>query len=77
MGQVRRRLVRVRGVGATPSLPAALYQGERKIGELRSAAAESQGFVGLALVSLLHLRTDEKLALSEIGEKILAIELNP
>jgi|GEM_PF-156675 len=55
MGRVRRSLALVRAEGAAPSeLPASLYFGEKRVGELRSAvAAESSGgFIGLALVSL-------------------------
>jgi folate-binding protein YgfZ len=52
MGRVRRTLVRVKGPGALPPLPAALWLGERKEGELRSGVADAQGFVGLALVGV-------------------------
>jgi len=68
MGQVRRRLRRVRGGGAMPQLPAAVFQGGRKIGELRSAARDGEGFVGLALVSLLNLRRDAALSFSAEDE---------
>jgi folate-binding protein YgfZ len=43
MGQVRRRLQRVRGPGAAPQRPAALWQGGRQIGELRSAVDLAEG----------------------------------
>jgi len=56
LGQVRRKLVRVRGAGAAPTVPAALQQEERKVGELRSAVADGEGFAGLALVTLLNVR---------------------
>lgn len=55
MGQVRRLLRRVRMPAAPPALPAALYQGERKLGELRSIAPEADGFIGLAMITLMHL----------------------
>ncbi|HTQ30318.1 MAG TPA: folate-binding protein [Opitutaceae bacterium] len=55
MGRVRRRLLRVAGAGPVPALPAPLFQGGKKTGELRSAAAEGGGFIGLALLTLLGL----------------------
>lgn len=73
MGQVRRRLLRVKGDGAIPVLPAALHQGDRRIGELRTAVPTSDGFIGLALVSLLHLRAEIGLSFSPDGEASLKI----
>jgi folate-binding protein YgfZ len=66
MGQVRRRLLRVRGGGRKPVLPAELFQGERKVGELRTAVETDRGgnFIGLALVSLLNLRAELPLRFS-------------
>lgn len=56
MGRVRRGLIRVRGDGAPPALPADLFVGERKVGELRSAAPiDGDGFVGRAMVTLTDL----------------------
>jgi tRNA-modifying protein YgfZ len=52
MGRVRRALVRVRGTGAPPAIPAGLWRGERREGEVRSAVPDSGGFAGLALVSI-------------------------
>lgn len=82
LGQVRRRLVRVRGLGEVPPRPAALYQGGRRIGELRSAVAtgagEAAGFVGLALVTLLNLHAGEPLGfLPEGGGAEVAVEEAP
>jgi folate-binding protein YgfZ len=64
MGQVRRRLRRVRGETARPStLPAALFVGSRQVGELRSAVGDGAGgFVGLAMLSMLHAGGDAALA---------------
>jgi folate-binding protein YgfZ len=57
MGQVRRRLMRVAGSIAPPSvLPAPLFADGVKIGELRSVARTEDGLVGLAMVSLLGLK---------------------
>lgn len=57
MGTVRRRLVRVRAAGRTPpAVPMALLQGEKRVGELRSAVADGAGgFIGLALLTKLGL----------------------
>lgn len=52
LGRVRRTLLRVRGSGPPPALPAGLWRGEKREGELRSAVADPDGFAGLALVSV-------------------------
>jgi tRNA-modifying protein YgfZ len=63
MGQVRRRLLRVRGErGDFPALPAALYLGARQVGELRSAVWVDEDFIGLAMLSLLHVPAAAALA---------------
>ena len=68
MGQVRRRLQRVRGPGAAPQRPAALWQGGRQIGELRSAVDLAEGgFIGLAMVSLVSWQPAQPLALEVAG----------
>ena len=54
MGRVRRRLMRVRGRGEMPGLPAGLWQGAKQVGELRSAVGGPGGFTGLALLSLVN-----------------------
>lgn len=66
MGQVRRRLLRVRGeTGAPPSVPAPLFVGAKQVGELRSAAPDgAQGWIGLAMISLLPLGEARELALA-------------
>ena len=55
LGQVRRRLHLVQGPGAPPAPGTALHQGERKVGETRSAAADGDNFLALAMVSLVNL----------------------
>ncbi len=55
LGQVRRRLHLVQGAGAPPAPGTSLYQGDRKVGETRSAEAEGDGFLALAMVSLVNL----------------------
>lgn len=86
MGQVRRRLLRVESAGpsasapdtsaacaALPSLPAALFVGERQVGELRSAVADParpERVLGLAMLSLLHVANDAGLALAKNGPPV-------
>jgi folate-binding protein YgfZ len=69
MGQVRRRLVRVRGAeGDPPATPAAVFAGPRAAGELRSAVRDGAGgWIGLALVSRLHVTADAALGLEADG----------
>jgi len=68
MGQVRRRLHRVRGPGAVPQVTAALWQGERQVGQLRSAVNLAEGgFIGLAMMSLVSWQPAQALALEVAG----------
>jgi folate-binding protein YgfZ len=64
MGKVRRQLVRVRGEGSLPVLPAPLFQAGRKAGEVRSAVVEGAGWIGLAMISLLQVQRTDGLALA-------------
>ncbi|WP_156468805.1 YgfZ/GcvT domain-containing protein [Cephaloticoccus capnophilus] len=79
MGRVRRSLVLVRSEGIAPSeLPAPLYLGEKRVGEMRSVVADETpgGFVGLASVSLHGLPTGSlRLSLSANGPAALSAEL--
>ena len=70
MGQVRRRLVRVAGAGAEiPLRPAAVFAAARQVGELRSAVSDGAGgWIGLAMVSRLHVTPDTKLAFAADAE---------
>jgi folate-binding protein YgfZ len=77
MGQVRRRLMRLSGRMAPPEiLPAPLFADGKRIGELRSAASVKDGFVGLAMISLLGLGQRQLLGLSPDGPADLAITDN-
>jgi folate-binding protein YgfZ len=51
-GTLRRRLARVSGPGPVPALPAWLWQGSRRVGQIRSAAEMSGngGYIGLAML---------------------------
>ena len=73
MGQVRRRLFQVEGFSRVPSLPAPLFQGDRRIGELRTAVGTGEGFVGLALLSLLNLQREAGFSLSAGAEAELKL----
>jgi hypothetical protein len=64
MGRVRRALVRVRGSGSAPGLPAGLWRGDKREGELRSAVQDAGGFVGLALISTAAASAGGALALA-------------
>lgn len=74
MGQVRRQLLRVHGKVTLPKLPAALFAGGRQVGELRSAVASDDGFIGLALLTLMHLPADDGLALHAEGPALITIQ---
>jgi folate-binding protein YgfZ len=76
-GRVRRALVRAAGNGAPPAVPAALWRGDRKEGELRSAVpdAAGRGYLGLALVSVGSAPAGGPLALSQGGLPSVEISL--
>jgi len=73
-GRVRRLLVRVRGAGAPPGLPAGLWLGERREGELRTAVAQAGGYAGLALVPAAIAGAGGRLATSQGAEPTVEIE---
>lgn len=75
MGQVRRRLWRVQGhEAAWPALPAAVFAGARQAGELRSAVAlESGGWLGLAMVSRMHVSPGADLSFTANGAPALRL----
>ena len=76
-GSVRRALVRVRGPGDPPGVPAVLWRGETGAGELRSAVRDAGGggFVGLALVSAAAAASGEPLSLERGGPPAVGISL--
>jgi len=67
LGQVRRRLLRVRGTGEQPEPTTAVFQAARKVGELRSVVRDDAGWSGFALVSLVQLNREAGLALAPEG----------
>lgn len=58
LGQVRRELRRVHGAGVPPKTGELLFQGGKKVGEIRSAVSADSGFIALAMLTRLGL--DEK-----------------
>jgi tRNA-modifying protein YgfZ len=75
MGTVRRRLVRVRaGNRPVPAVPCAVLQGEKRVGELRSAVADGAGgFIGLAMVTKLGLDPAQPLAPEPGGDGFIEL----
>ena len=69
MGQVRRRLVQVRGSGHDfPATPSAVFVGARQVGELRSAIQDGPtAWIGLAMVSLLHVSAETEFSFAADG----------
>lgn len=74
LGQVRRGLHVVRGRGAPPVTLAGLYQGEKKVGELRSVAGWGGEFAALAMLSLVNLQRDVGLSLEPGGPATLTVQ---
>lgn len=76
MGKVRRRLLRVRGRGdEVPARGSAFFAGGRQVGELRSAVRDGEGFIGLAMISLINLAGNTALSVGvEAGPEIQLLE---
>jgi folate-binding protein YgfZ len=74
LGQVRRRLQVVRGRGVPPVPLAALYQGEKKVGEIRSVGAQAGEFVALAMLSLINLTPAAGLSLEPAGPVVMTLD---
>jgi folate-binding protein YgfZ len=64
MGRVRRQLQVVQGTGVPPQPLDALYQGDRKIGEIRSVAVGQNEFRAMAMLSLFNLDAAAGLSLA-------------
>ena len=74
LGQVRRRLLIVRGRGIPPAPQAALFQGEKKIGEIRTVGAQADGFVALAMLSLINFTPTASLSLEPSGPVVMTVD---
>jgi folate-binding protein YgfZ len=72
MGTPRRRLFRVAGTGAVVTSGTALEQGGRTIGEMRSAARTADGWIGLAMFQLAHLKTEQPVAAQGAELRVIA-----
>lgn len=70
LGQVRRALHLVAGAGVPPEPGTPLLQGERKAGEMRSSARDGEGFLALAMLSLVNLDPRAPLGLASGGTEI-------
>jgi tRNA-modifying protein YgfZ len=70
LGQVRRRLLVVRGLGAVPPTRTPLHQEAGRVGEVRTAAPDGEGWVGFAMVSLVAYRLGEAVALGAGGPPV-------
>ena len=77
MGQVRRRLRQVRGVGDLVSPSTHLFQKGRKVGEVRSAVADGESWIGLAMISSMQFSPTEGLALALDGPASVTVEKIP
>lgn len=73
LGQVRRRLHRVSGVGESPVAGAPLFHADKKVGEVRSVARDGDGFVAMAMLSLVNLGEVRVLSLSPHGPADIAV----
>ena len=76
-GRVRRRLVRVRGVGAAPEgrNPLEISQGGKPVGTLRSRVSAEDGiWIGLAMVNLSSADLRSVAALSDDQSSLLTFE---
>ena len=74
LGQVRRRLRVVRGRGPVPAPLTALYQGEKKLGEVRSGAAQGDSFAALAMLSLVNFNPAAGLSLAPGGPAVITLD---
>ncbi len=74
LGQVRRRLHVVHGRGAPPAAPAALFQGEKKVGELRSVARRKDEYVAWAMLSLINFDPAHGISLEPAGPADITVD---
>jgi folate-binding protein YgfZ len=74
LGQVRRRLRVLRGRGTPPAPLTALYQAEKKIGEIRTVATRADEFVALAMVSLINLTPTAGISLGPAGPVVMTLD---
>lgn len=73
LGQVRRALHVVTGAGEPPGSGSPLFHGERKLGEIRSAAADGEIFLAMAMLSLVNLDPAQTLSLAPGGNEVTIV----
>ena len=73
LGQVRRRLHVLRGAGQSPAFGSPLFQGDKRVGEIRSTARDGDDFVALAMLSLVNLTPTVPLGLIPNGKANIGI----
>ena len=73
LGQVRRRLHVVRGAGLPLAPGTPLFQEDKRVGDLRSAARDGEGFVAMAMLSLVTLNPSMGLSLIPNGPTVISI----
>lgn len=74
LGQVRRRLHVVRGPGMPPPPAAALFQGGRRVGEIRSSTPTRDGFVALAMLALGNSEPGTALSVGSEADRMIQLE---
>lgn len=65
LGQVRRRLMVVAGAGERPAALTSVLQDGKVVGQIRSSARSGDGFVAMAMVSLVSFNRAAALALAD------------
>lgn len=73
MGTLRRRLLRVGGGGEAPATGTALFTAGRSIGEVRTVAATEAGWLGFAMVTLMHLVPDATVTLASVDGPVVRV----
>ena len=75
-GRVRRTLCSVRGTGSLPLAGEPLFVGQARVGELRSAVADADGYRALALVLIPHAVPGATLARGQqAGEAVTVVRV--
>ena len=59
---------------APPAPSSALFQGEKKVGELRSVAGHNDGFVAWAMLSLVNLEAARGISLEPGGPADIRVD---
>lgn len=76
MGNVQRRLVRIKSNIQLKDPPLAVYLGDREVGEIRSVASCGAAWIGLALVKNRYVKAGTLLALEPNGNATLTVNFD-